>query len=247
MKPLDLSVWIPSSHRTAEARRAMALLPTATLVVADSERDEYLRAGHSATRLIAHPDLFGLARIRNFIVQRAGTEIVVQVDDDFQSVHAWPGRKRRIYRDPDRLMGIIEGTARLAAEAGARLFGWSNAGKPLYFRPHDPFDFRGPVGRVLGTVGDAVAWDERLATMVDTDATLQELLVNRFVLLDTRFYFHCGAIYGNRGGLQRIRTRELRERDLALMRRKWGPCFDVTSKAKTKGMGTNAIRVVRRM
>jgi len=247
MKRLDLSVWIPSSYRTAEARRAMKLLPSATLVVAEAERDTYLRAGISARRLVTHPDLFGLARIRNWIVQRAGTEVVVQVDDDFQSVHAWPGRKRRIYKQPEAILAIIEGTARLAAEAGVRLFGWSNAGKPLYFRPHDPFDFRGPVGRALGTVGDGVKWDERLVTMVDTDVTLQELLTTRIVLLDTRFYFHCGAIYGNRGGLQRIRTRELRERDLALMKRKWGEWFNVSRKARTKGMGINAIRVPRRL
>jgi hypothetical protein len=246
MSDLDLAVWIPSSHRTEECKRALRLLPTAAVCVAESERDDYERAGIPAKTLRTHPDLFGLARIRNWIRREAGTEIVVQVDDDFRSVHAWPGRKRRVYTEPDVVLAIIEATARLARDAGVRLFGWSNAGKPLYFKPHDWLDFRGPVGRALGTVGEGVQWDERLVTMVDTDATLQELLTTRIVLLDSRFYFHCGAIYGNRGGLQRIRTDDLRQRDLTLMQRKWGGYFDVSGKSKRKGIGTNAIRVFRR-
>jgi hypothetical protein len=242
MKRSDIAICIPSSRRPESARRVLStVIPSATVFVAEQELDAYLAIGVPKEKLQTHPNLFGLARIRNWIVAHSGAEVTVQVDDDFHAIYCWPGRKRRVITEPDRIEQVIFSLATVAKDAGARLFGWSNAGRPHYYSDGRPFEFRGPVGRAFGVIGKEVKWDERLITMVDTDATLEELKTTGFVLIDDRLYFHCGAIYGNRGGMQAIRTNDLRQADEKLMLQKWGERINISERSKT-GTSTNTIR-----
>lgn len=242
----DLTIVVPSKGRAMmAARQASTLLPSAFYLVAESEKQEYLLAGIPSKRLWTHPDLYGLARIRNWATKTSPTDVTIQIDDDVSHVCAWPGEHRRVYKDPTDVLHIIANTAQVALEGGAKMFCWSNAGKPLYFRPHDPFGFTGPASRALGTIGKDVVWDEHLVTMVDSDATLAQLLSNRFILSDNRFYFHAEVIFGNAGGMQAIRTNERREADKKVIKRKWGNYLDIDGKSKG-GQSKNQIKVERR-
>ena len=242
----DITICVPSSRRPRQALHVRkGLLTSALIYVAENEVETYLEAGIPSAALRTHPNLVGLARIRNFIVAQCPTDVCVQVDDDFAYVQAMAGYRVRHIRDPRALSELVYSTALVAGDMEVRLFGWSNKGTPLYYKDHDPFDVRGPVGRALGVIGKGVVWDERLVASVDTDATLRELLESRIILIDQRFYWHCGTIGGNPGGLQALRTTERLTLDRGLIRAKWGQYVEVEKKTKT-GLTTNAIKVDRR-
>lgn len=242
----DITICVPSSRRPTQAVHVKrGLLPSALVYVAENELDTYVAAGLPRACLRTHPNLVGLARIRNFIVRQCPTEVCVQVDDDFAYVQAMAGFRVRHIRDPRALAELVFSSALVASDMGVRLFAWSNKGTPLYYKDHDPMDLKGPVGRALGVIGKGVVWDERLVASVDTDVTLQELLESRIVFVDQRFYWHCGSIGGNPGGLQALRTSERLTLDRGLIQAKWGRFVEVEKKTKS-GLTTNSIRVDRR-
>ena len=109
---------------------------------------------------------------------------------------------------------LLYSTAVVAQEAGAHLFGYGDALRPLYYKPDRPFTVTEVVDQVIGVIGKDVLWDDRLMMKGDTDATLRELLLRRIVWVDNRLAPNCGQMFQNKGGLQDIRTNRLREADI---------------------------------
>jgi hypothetical protein len=236
IQPSDITLAVPSSGRTRQAawlRRN--LLPTARVYVAEDERDTYLEAGIPPEALHTHPNLVGLAKIRNHIVKDCPTKVVVMVDDDCEYVMAMPGRRVRVIKQPDKVLGIVLSTTNVAADMGSRVFGWSTHGRPVYYRDNDPFSIRRPLGGALGVIGKEPRWDERLVVAVDTDCTLQELMANRIVYTDGRFFWQCGPVSSGSGGLQRLRTSDRVALDQALLKEKWGDFLQLGMRDRRDG------------
>lgn len=241
----DISVYIPSSGRSEMAFYMQRyLLPSSTIVVAESEQEDYIRAGIPEGKLSTHPNLLGLSRIRNWIVQHSSTRVTIQLDDDIIYFQCNIGARRRVMKTSDELMSLFLSTSNVAADAGVHLFGWGGIKRPLYFKPDRPFVFTTPISQVLGTVGKDVKWDENLLTVCDIDATLRELELRRIVFVDNRFFANTNPMFETRGGMQRIRSSERRAADLRYLKEKWGPVIDVESKIKS-GTSTCKINVKR--
>jgi hypothetical protein len=213
-------------------------------VVAEHEYETYVRHGVAPAHLTTHPNLFGLSRIRNWIVRHAPTVVTVQVDDDFRCFHAMTGRRPRIITDPESIRMVLYATAVVAQEAGAQLFGYGDALRPLYYKPDRPFLLTEVVDQVIGVIGKDVVWDDRLIMKGDTDATLRELLLRRIVWVDNRLAPNCGPMFQNKGGLQDIRTNRLREEDMRIIEEKWGDAVAMRKRNKT-GSSVNRITVKR--
>jgi len=245
LSPDDLSIWVPSRSRAPQAAALLrGPLPTATIVVAENEYDTYVQQGVAPAHLTTHPNLFGLSRIRNWIVRHSPTLVTVQVDDDFRCFHGMTGRRPRIITDPESILMVLYSTAVVAQEAGAHLFGYGDALRPLYYKPDRPFTLTEVVDQVIGVIGKEVLWDDRLIMKGDTDATLRELLVRRIVWVDNRLAPNCGQMFQNKGGLQDIRTNRLREADIRLIEDKWGAAVECRKRNKS-GSSVNRIMVKR--
>lgn len=241
--PEDITVYIPSRKRPDQAARVVRMmLPQATVVVDAAEEAAYRGAG--LERLLLHPGLLGLSRIRNFIVAQCPTRVTIQIDDDLRFVGVMPGIHTRRMRHPDELASLFYSTAVVAEEAGVGLFGWGAVHRPMHFNPSHPFHLANPAAGSLGTIDALPRWDERLVTICDIDATLRELQERRIVWMDMRFSFNFGEMFTQPGGLQGIRTSALREKELALLHEKWGDFLDLESGSKS-GVTKNKILVTR--
>ena len=241
----DVSLWVPSRHRASVAAGLLCgPLPSATIVVAASEYDAYLHQGIPSAHLTTHPDLYGLSRIRNWILAHSPTRVTVQFDDDFRSFHGMTGRRRRVIKDPESILALLYTTAVVAYDAGVQMFGFGGALYPLYYKPYHPFSVTAVVDQVIGVIGKDVIWDDRLVMKGDTDATLRELLLRRIVWVDERLAPDCGEMFQNKGGLQDIRTHKAREADIRILEEKWGNAVDMRGKNKS-GSSSNKIIVKR--
>lgn len=201
------------------------LLPLLTLVVPASEERAYQRAvGGRVAGLYAHPDLDGLARTRNFVLDEvyAGDEdFVFLVDDDVYRIRHMM-RFRVVYLTRhDHILAVIGRTARLALEAGTNLFGYAPTPRPQERKGWEPFSLRVWIdGQSMGVIGREQRFDDRLRSGSDIDFSLQTLRDRRILLRDNRYAWEQRR--WSVGGASHFRTTAEFGRNLAHLQRKWG-------------------------
>ena len=134
--PADISIIVPSRERPELCVQLIAtMLPTAIVLVADNEAESYLAAGVPPERLTTHPNLFGMSRIKNFLVQRCQTEVCVQISDDLECIYCMTGTIRHV-TDPQFILDMLHRSAVVAQEAGCHVFGYGDYFRPEYFIQH---------------------------------------------------------------------------------------------------------------
>jgi len=244
MASVKYRLVIPSRRRAGKIAGIMGLLPTAFICVDEREEAEY-RQVVPAKRLWLHAPTETLGEVRQWVLDNAPEESVVMVDDDFKWVRTLVGRRTRKIVEPGAILQIIENGITVSADLGIHLFGWQRNANPRDFYGYDPLSFVAVASAAWGVVGREHAVDVRLNLAESLDLTLTNLLENRIVYHDRRFYFDCGPRWKGAGGLQGIRTSDTEGDEKKWMDEKWGQYVSMDQKLKSGGTGMS-IRVQRR-
>jgi hypothetical protein len=193
------------------------LFPQATLVVPESQVDEYAPYGLE-TRAV--PDsLTGVSSIHNWIVKNFPEDVKVMLCDDLTNcVYLFGTKTRRL--SPDEISAMVHNTAACCIGAGAKLFGWSQTPDPMKLQRNEPFGLNRWVGGGLGFVGQKGCWDEMLKCKCDVDACLTQLLTNRIVWQDSRYHF-LQSRDTKLGGNSTLKTAARVQAEQAYLKRKW--------------------------
>jgi hypothetical protein len=195
-----------------------------------SQADDYAAVVGKA-RVWTHPDtVVGLTPKLNWILdQEKDTPVVVLLDDDLTKMIRCfnsPGEGSVIIREPDRIEAIIHHTARLAADLGAKLFGWAASdGSLRYYDGLKPFSLSGYInGCATGFLrGHGLRYDERIVAKNDYDICALNAYQNRYCFKNARYNWAQTATFTGRGGQAAHRNSETEQRDVRLLLRKWGP------------------------
>lgn len=247
-----LRIRIPSRRRQQNVARLLGVFPDAVFVVHESERDAYA-AEAGGDHVETHKVVGSINAIRYGII-RAGADdgSLLMIDDDFKC------RVQVLCRDrpykltsPADIRQVVENTAQASKDVGARMFGFASSGRPMYYKPQDPFNPTGYIQQAIGLHGTDIVPDLSFKNMEDADMVLQCLLRHRFVFVDTRFHFDFGSVWAGAGGLQGVRTVEQESKDRAAVSAKWGEYVQLYRKGKSAKKSTSqsmplAIRVQRR-
>ncbi|MBZ0273809.1 hypothetical protein K8I61_17350 [bacterium] len=195
------------------------LIPDAYLVVPKSEIELYRPTGLPITAI---PDeIRGASRVKNWILRHFDERIIVILDDDVTAVACMVGRRRRFLTVPE-IAQVIERTAICADDLGVSLFGWNQSnGDVRKTRGFEPFGLTSWVSGILGVIGRDFYWDEELIFRSDADFNLRHLLEERVIWSDQRFSF-VQKRETNRGGNALYRTAEKVEREMRVLKRRWG-------------------------
>lgn len=245
---MTLKVVIPSKGRSHTiGLLSLALFPDAVVTVDEREVDDYAGVvARVGATLLPHPPLPGISAIRNWLLDCISDEAFVMVDDDVKRVYSKVGRVIRHYRQPNDVRQIVENAYECARGCGAKLFGFTQDGNVLGFKPQDPLTFTGWIGTVIGVIGRSVRYDDRLAIgSEDLDISLRHLLEHRIVFIDERFHFESVNRLRATGGNAFNRSLEREQRESAQLKRVWGDYVSIRFK---EGTGTLAkgVRVQRR-
>jgi len=213
-------------------------------VVTDVERPLYEKAvGPSVAEIVEIPDaLHGIARVRNWIIDRFEDECVFMADDDLLALHARTHEMNRVIQDPEIIEQILDNTYLCARDAGARVWGFGTSGKPLDYRANKPFQLHLWVNQAWGLIGREVRFDEHQRVKEDADLCLASLLRHRIIWQDNRYYW-VAKRRTNRGGLTAERTMAKEQADMAYLKRKWGKYIGFVNR---KGVVGISFRVPRR-
>lgn len=128
-----MKIVVPSRKRAHNMMLLRELLPSATVCVEESERDDYLREVPKE-KLWLHPPLKNAADCRNWIIDNAKEDIIVMVDDDFCGVRVTVGSHRFI-TDHEEILGIIENSARCCQDLNLSAFCWSGTPNTTFIHP----------------------------------------------------------------------------------------------------------------
>jgi hypothetical protein len=137
---------------------------------------------------------------------------------------------------------IIFNSVQICVDLGIQRFGWSRSPNPALTLGHDPIRFCAPCMGAVGVIGKHIRYDRSLTYGEDVDFTLKHILRNRIVYIDNRFYFHFGKAWGNRGGLQGIRTNEIESSDRLRLQQRWGRYVRLGEKTAAAKAGKHAGR-----
>ena len=235
-----MKIVIPSKNRAdIIGDKALRLFPDATLCVGDDEVDAYAKV---SDRLLVHPaNVVGIGPLRQWVLDHVDDPCVVMVDDDVTHVYSQVGFHKQRIEDADTARAIVERMATLAQDAEVRVFGFQQAARPFTYANFRPFSVNTWVGGLIGIIGRELRFDTSLLLRADIDFCLQSLLRDRIVLVDGRYSFIHTRFAGG-GGNAANRSSERHEREIAYLRRKWGPYLDVV---QAKGTTRLVLRVKR--
>lgn len=206
------------------------VVPDATLVVTESEAHLY---EHTGLEIVKIPDsVMGLGAVRNWVLDHFTEEIILMFDDDIKYLLSIMNVSPIRINDLDEVYDIIENTVSNAVEAGVTVFSFDQKGDCRKFRENRPFLLTSWVGSVVGIIGRKYRFTETNKFKVDADYSLQCLLYDRIVWIDTRYSFiperDC-----NRGGCSLYRNSDSIVKEVEFLRRKWGRFIKIT-----EGRGT---------
>lgn len=207
------------------------LFPSATVVIPKSQLAEYAPVVGKA-RIITHPDAVrGLTPKLNWIFDHVlDDEALVFIDDDITSIQRTfteRGQESTI-RDPELAEEIIRATHILARDLGAHYFGWEASNGALrYYTGLKPHMLTGYInGCAMGfRKGHGLRFDERIVAKNDFDIAAQNAHRHRTCFKNCRYTFCQKETFVGKGGQAAHRNSDTEKRDVALLRKKWGPLF----------------------
>jgi len=235
-----VKIVIPTKGRAdIIADKALRLFPDATLCVGDDEVAAYSKVSE---KLLVHPsNVVGIGPLRQWVMDHVEDPCVVMVDDDVTHIYSQVGFHKLRIKDAGTARALVERTAIAAADAGARVFGFQQAARPLTYANFRPFSLNTWVGGVVGIIGRELRYDTSLLLRADIDFCLQSLVRDRFVFVDGRYSF-IHTRFAGAGGNAKQRSAARHEQEIKYLKRKWGPYLDVV---QAKGTTRLCVRVVR--
>lgn len=218
------------------------VFPNARVVVPSDEIELYAKRIDRARLASIPPEVRGISAVRNWIVRHyQDNDALVICDDDITDLYEVMGTSsRRLPRSWAE--GVMENIAIMAMDAGVGAFSVGRTADARKFVPTNPFSLTGSMESVVGVIDRRVLWDETLKARTDIDWSLQHLLVNRIVWIDTRYTFS-HARNKNTGGNAIVRTKAQIDADKNTVKKKWGRYVNFTT---LKGTDKVSIRVPRR-
>lgn len=222
-----IRVFIPSykRHESCITQR-LFLEDDYTFVVRESERKKYEPLGN----IVSFPDkeIDSLPKVRQKIIDECDTDYCLQVDDDIEYFayknknNYWKLDREQLYDEILRNFQILEDL-----ELGM----WSLTPLMDVRKYHAEYLFKGVAGGVVGFnkkyfIGK---YDPELFTRVDMDVELQELLVNRIIIIPD--YLGMKQLRDTNKGGNNVKknTRRLYEVN-EYMKLKWGKYYSYNPK-----------------
>lgn len=195
------------------------------MLVPDDEVEEYSRI-YPNPILSIPSEVKGLGPVRNWVLDNFKEETVIMVDDDVKVIYCLTSDYSRRIKDKGELVQILINTAVMAKDLGVHVFGYSQTDIRKY-NGTNPFALYGWVGCVIGVIGRKYRFRDDYFK-VDIDYCLQNLLADRILFIDNRYYFNQNRD-NNVGGNSAYRTKEKFDESVKSLKDKWGDYLKVSS------------------
>lgn len=202
------------------------LLPNwVEILVPDDEVEQY-KSLYPNPILIIPKEVKGLGFVRNWVLDHFDNETVIMIDDDIKVLYCLTSPYSRRIKDKGEVVQILINTAVMAKDLGVHVFGFSQTDIRKY-NGTMPFALYDWVGCVIGVIGRKYRFRDDYFK-VDIDYCLQNLLVDRILFIDNRYYFNQNRD-NNVGGNSIYRTQDGFQKSIDSLVDKWGDYLKVSN------------------
>ena len=217
LKELGIKIVILSRGRWDTINTHNLVPDYIEVVVPESQAELYRR--NIPNKIITTPDdVKGLGMLRNWCLDNFEEETIIMLDDDIIKCYCITGKRaKRLTKD--KVLEVLVNAAIMAKDAGCGVFGFTQTDIRKY-NGTEPFTLCTWVGGVIGVIGRGLRFRND-KFKVDIDFCLQNLLVNRIVWCDNRYFF---VQYrdNNKGGNSEFRTEKTYAESTKSLKEKWG-------------------------
>lgn len=213
----SIKILILSRGRSDSVTTVELLPDYIEMLVPESEKELYARKYKNP--ILTIPDCIkGLGPVRNWVLDNFKENIIIMVDDDIKKMYCITELHARPIKDKDEFVQILINTAVMCEDAGLHCFGFSQTDIRKY-SGCEPFKLVGWVGCIIGVIGRKYRFrDDKFK--VDIDFCLKNMLVDRVIWIDNRYYCIQNRD-NNKGGNSAFRTQEDYQKSLDTLLEKW--------------------------
>lgn len=219
-----ISIVCPSKGRCDNVR-TLSFIPNLILVVPHNEVEDY-KEHYPDTEVIGTPEnIRGITPTRQWILDKF--DEVFMIDDDVMQV-----RKNYVFGkdvepmidDPEMIEEIINDTAYITKEIGAKVFSFSKIRNPLEYISFKPIVHTGYMNASFcGFIKDhGLSYDLNLNEGEDHYISCLNMYKHRYCLIDNRYSFITDKNFAAIGGCNDYRTRESMIKNTMYLREKFG-------------------------
>lgn len=222
LKELGIKIVILSRSRYDTITTHNLVPDYIEVVVPESQKELYQQK--ISNPIITTPnDIKGLGMLRNWCLDNFKEETIIMLDDDILKCYCITGKRAKAFTK-DKVLEVLVNTAIMAKDAGCGVFGFTQT-DIRKFNGTMPFNLCTWVGGVIGVIGKSIRFRND-KFKVDIDFCLQNLLTNRIIWCDNRYYF-IQYRDNNKGGNSEFRTAKDYEQSTKSLKEKWGKYITV--------------------
>lgn len=226
-------IAIPSYKRPDRCKTAK-MLSRAVIYVHEFEVEEYKKFNNN--KIVVIPDSLqkqGMAVIRNFILDNAGSDHVLMIDDDLNTFGYYEDCEQIKMRERE-IYAFVEMAFQMCKEMGTVLWGVNLQSDKKFYRDYSPFSLSSVIlGPFMGIIRTELRFDERLGLKEDYDYSLMVLNKYRRILRMNKYHYMSDHI-SKGGGCATYRTSDIEEKQAEAFQIKWGSKI-VKIKRRTQG------------
>lgn len=229
-----IKIVCPSKGRSKNVM-TLRLIPSLVLVVPESEVSAYKETYPNVEVYGTPSHVRGITPTRQWILDTFGE--VFMIDDDVSTLRrnfAFGKDDPNTIDDPDMVLDIINSTANISRQIGAKVFSFSKIRNPLEYNSFQPIIHTGYMNASFcGFLdGHGLEYDLNLSEGEDHYISCLNMYKNRYCLIDNRYSFITDGNFKAIGGCNDYRTRDSMIKNTLYLREKFGEA--IVYKAPTK-------------
>lgn len=230
MSLYNIKILILSRGRSEHVTTVDLLPNYIEILVPESEKELY-ESRYDNPILTIPDEIIGLGQVRNWVLDNFQERTVIMLDDDIIKVYRITGPSAIQVKDKEEMLQVLINTAIMADDAGLHCFGYTQTDIRKY-SGCEPFRLTGWVGCCIGVIGRKYRFrDDKYK--VDIDFCLKNLLVDRIIWIDCRYYFFQHRD-NNKGGNSIFRTSDDYQKSLDSLLDKWSPWLKLSRSNKSQ-------------
>jgi len=162
-----------------------------------------------------------IAKARNFILENAGTDYILMMDDDVDSLGYFEnGEKKKFTKD--EIDEFIVNGFNMAIGLNVKLWGINMTADRMAYREYSPISFQTPIlGTFSGIIKTNLRYDEELYLKEDYDFFLQHLQRDHKILRFNKYHYNTIHLTIP-GGCANYRTMQEEKRQAEILKKRWG-------------------------
>lgn len=230
MSEITVGVYVPSYHRS-NAIITDKILLDCTYVVRKSEEQLYKDAGVRKVLAVEDSEIDSMSKVRQWILDNSPEDIIVQVDDDIKDILYRMDFTRSV-EDKETIQMEFERIAQIMSDLEIGYGGVTVTSKPWSYDRE--FQFAGLVGGIYWYNKKVYKAknDMQADCKEDVDKVLQELLVNRIIIIPKYLAMNT-SVDKNAGGDNDSKNNQKIIDCNLYMKQKWGKYYDFDYKKNT--------------